>query len=167
MYEESLKMPLIVKWPGVTKAGTKSELMVQNLDYAQTFLDIAGADIPEDMQGHSLAPLLKGVTPADWRNSIYYHYYAYPSVHMVPRHYGVRTEQYKLMKFYQFGEEWEFYDLANDPDELTNQYKNPAYADKIVEVRAELERVRTQYDDDSDVTEKPKAWQKKMRQPPL
>ena len=71
------------------------------------------------------------------------------------------------MKFYQFGEEWEFYDLANDPDELTNQYKNPAYADKIVEVRAELERVRTQYDDDSDVTEKPKAWQMKMRQPPL
>ena len=167
MYEESLKMPLIVKWPGVTKAGTKSELMVQNLDYAQTFLDIAGADIPEDMQGHSLAPLLKGVTPADWRNSIYYHYYAYPSVHMVPRHYGVRTEQYKLMKFYQFGEEWEFYDLANDPEELTNQYMNPAYADKIADVRAELERIRTQYDDDSDVTEKPEAWQKKMRQPSL
>ena len=167
MYEESLKMPLIVKWPGVTKAGTKSELMVQNLDYAQTFLDIAGADIPEDMQGHSLAPLLKGVTPANWRKSIYYHYYAYPSVHMVPRHYGVRTEQYKLMKFYQFGEEWEFYDLANDPEELTNQYMNPAYADKIADVRAELERIRTQYDDDSDVTEKPEAWQKKMRQSPL
>ena len=92
MYEESLKMPLIVKWPGVTAAGSKSEQMVQNLDYGETFLDIAGAAIPEDMQGRSLVPLLKGEKPTDWRKSIYYHYYEYPSVHMVPRHYGVRTE---------------------------------------------------------------------------
>jgi arylsulfatase A-like enzyme len=81
--------------------------MVQNLDYAETFLDAAGSKIPADMQGRSLVPLLKGETPADWRKSIYYHYYEYPSVHQVPRHYGIRTETHKLMKFYQFGEEWE------------------------------------------------------------
>ena len=167
MYEESLQMPLIVKWPGVTQPGSKSKQMVQNLDYAETFLDIAGTEIPDDMQGHSLVPLLKGETPADWRESIYYHYYEYPSVHMVPRHYGVRTEEYKLMKFYQFGDEWEFYDLKNDPDELTNQYKNPAYAGKIAEVRKELDRLQQQYDDDSDVSEKPKAWQEEMRTPSL
>ena len=167
MYEESLKMPLIVKWPGVTAAGSKSELMVQNLDYAETFLDIAGADIPADMQGHSLVPLLKGEQPTDWRKSIYYHYYAYPGAHNVPRHYGVRTETHKLMKFYQFGEEWEFYDLENDPDELTNQYNNPAYADRIANVRKELERVRKHYQDDSKVDEMPKSWQEKMRSPSL
>ena len=163
MYDESMKMPLIVKWPGVTAAGSKSELMVQNLDYGETFLDIAGAKIPDDMQGHSLVPLLKGEQPDDWRKSLYYHYYAYPSVHMVPRHYGVRTETHKLMKFYQFGEEWEFYDLENDPDELTNQYDNPAYAEKIADARKELERIRELYQDDTDVTEKPKEWQEKMR----
>ena len=167
MYEESLKMPLIVKWPGVTKPGSKSEQMVQNLDYGETFLDVAGAPVPDDMQGKSLVPLLKGEKPADWRKSIYYHYYEYPSVHMVPRHYGVRTETHKLMKFYQFGEEWEFYDLEKDPDELTNQYNNPDYADKIAEVRAELDRLRTAYQDDSNVAEKPKAWQAEMRTPAL
>ncbi len=167
MYEESLKMPLIVKWPGQTKPGSSSEQMVQNLDYAETFLEIAGATIPDDMQGRSLVPLLKGDRPSDWRKSIYYHYYEYPSVHMVPRHFGVRTERYKLMKFYQFGEEWEFYDLEKDPDELTNQYGNPEYASQIAEVRTELQRLRTHYDDDSDVSEKPKAWQIEMRTPAL
>ncbi|HSG70714.1 MAG TPA: sulfatase, partial [Planctomycetaceae bacterium] len=115
MYEESLKMPLIVKWPGVTKPGSRNTLMVQNLDYAETFLDIAGALIPGDMQGKSLVPLLKGETPADWRKSIYYHYYEYPSVHMVPCHYGIRTETHKLIHFYEFGDEWELYDLERDP----------------------------------------------------
>ena len=167
MYDESLKMPLIVKWPGVTAAGSKSELMVQNLDYGETFLDIAGAKIPDDMQGHSLVPLLKGEKPDDWRKSIYYHYYEYPSVHMVPRQYGVRTETHKLMKFYQFGEEWEFYDLENDPDELTNQYDNPAYAQQIADARKELERIRELYQDNSDVTDKPKEWQEEMRTPSL
>ena len=114
MYEESLKMPLIVKWPGVTEPGAREERMVQNLDYAETFLEMAGARVPDDMQGKSLVPLLKGGSPADWRKSIYYHYYEYPSVHMVPRHFGVRTETQKLMRFYQF-DEWEFYDLGKRP----------------------------------------------------
>ena len=110
----------------------------------------------------SVVPILKGKEPADWRNSIYYHYYEYPSVHMVPRHNGVRTETHKLMHFYQF-DEWEFYDLKNDPDELTNQYNNPAYADKVAELKTELERLRKHYDDTSDMSVKPMEWQKERR----
>ena len=162
MYEESLLMPLIVKWPGVTKPGSRSTQMVQNLDYAQTFLEIAGVDQPTDMQGHSLVPLLKGAQPSDWRNSIYYHYYEYPSVHMIPRHYGIRTERYKLMKFYQFGSQWEMYDLEQDPDELINIYGAAGYAAVQSDLEKQLEDLRTHYQDDSDVAEKPKEWQLKM-----
>ena len=158
MYEESLKMPFIVKWPGVTQPGTVSSQMVQNLDYAETFLDIAGAPIPDDMQGVSLVPLLKGQKPADWRKSIYYHYYEYPSVHMVPRHYGIRTERYKLMHFYQF-DVWEFYDLQADPEELTNLYEKPECAAKIAELKKQLKDLQDYYKDDSDMSVKPKEWQ--------
>ena len=165
MYEESLKMPLVVSWPGVTEPGTKNHDLVQNLDYAETFLELAKADIPGDMQGLSLVPLLKGETPDDWREGIYYHYYEYPSVHMVPRHYGIRTDRYKLMHFYQFGDEWEFYDLEADPDELMNQYDNPYYADEVAEMKEKLEELRKKYDDDSDVSEMPEEWKKEVRKP--
>jgi arylsulfatase A-like enzyme len=163
MYEESLKMPLIVKWPGITKAGSVSEKMVQNLDYAPTFLDLEGTGIPADMQGRSLLPLLKGEKPADWRKAIYYHYYEYPSVHMVPRHYGIRTERYKLMHFYQFGDEWEFYDLEKDPDERQNQYHNPDLTTVIADVRGKLRDLQRFYEDDTDMSEKPESWQRQMR----
>ncbi|NQT36559.1 MAG: DUF4976 domain-containing protein, partial [Planctomycetes bacterium] len=162
MYEESLKMPLIVKWPGVTKPGSRSRLMVQNLDYAETFLDIAGAPIPDDMQGVSLVPLLQGRTPEHWRKSIYYHYYEYPSVHMVPRHNGIRTERYKLMHFYEF-DEWEFYDLQSDPEELTNLYGNAKYAAEIGRIKSDLEDLRTKYADDSDMSLKPAQWRAQYR----
>lgn len=162
MYEESLLMPLIVKWPGVTKPGSINEDLVQNLDYAETFLDVPGAEIPEDMQGRSLVPLLKGQTPDDWRESIYYHYHEYPSVHMVARHNGIRTQRYKLIQFYQFGE-WEFYDLEKDPDELTNQYENPEYSETVAELKVKLEELRRQYKDDTDTTAMPAAWRQKFR----
>jgi arylsulfatase A-like enzyme len=162
MYEESLKMPLIVKWPGVTKPNSVSEQMVQNLDYAPTFLAMAGADVPKDMQGHSIVPLLKGEQPSDWRKRIYYHYYEYPSVHMVPRHYGIRTERYKLMHFYQF-DEWEMYDLEEDPDELKNLYEDPSQQGKIADLKKQLEALREHYQDDSDVSVKPAEWQQKIR----
>jgi len=162
MYEESLKMPFICKWPGVTKPGSRVKEMIQNLDYAETFLDMAGAEIPSDMQGRSVVPLLKGEQPDDWRKSIYYHYYEYPSVHMVPRHYGVRTERYKLIYFYQF-DEWEFYDLKADPNELQNEYENPVYADQIAAHKVELTRLRKQYDDKSDTGVMPEEWQKQVR----
>ncbi len=164
MYEESLKMPLIVKWPGVTKAGSRNTDLVQNLDYAETFLDMAGAEIPSDMQGASLTPLLKGQTPDKWRDAIYYHYYEYPSVHMVPRHYGIRTDRYKLMRFYHF-DEWEFYDLQEDPDELSNLYNSPSHAKQIAKMKAKLKAIREHYQDDSDVAVKPKAWQQQYRKP--
>lgn len=165
MYEESLKMPFIVKWPGQTAAGSTSDAMIQNLDYAETFLEIAGAEIPADMQGKSLVPILSGEEPEDWRTSIYYHFYEYPSVHQVARHNGVRNERYKLIHFYQF-DEWEFYDLEEDPDELTNLYGNSDYADQIAELETELQRLITLYDDDSDRSEKPDAWQAKYRKVP-
>ncbi len=158
-------MPLIVKWPGVTKPGSRSKLMVQNLDYAETFLEAASSKIPADMQGASLVPLLKGETPSDWRKSIYYHYYEYPSVHQVPRHYGIRTETHKLMKFYQFGEEWEMYDLVNDPDELTNIYGKAGTEKLEADLKAQSDGLRKGYADDSDVSEKSKAWQKEVRKP--
>ncbi|MCA8996460.1 MAG: DUF4976 domain-containing protein, partial [Planctomycetaceae bacterium] len=162
MYEESLKMPLIVRWPGVTEPGSRNTDLVQNLDYAETFLDIANTEIPDDMQGRSLVPLLKGDTPQDWRKSIYYHYFEYPSVHMVARHNGVRTDRYKLMHYYQF-DEWEFYDLDNDPDEISNEYGNPNYADEIAKLKAELKSLEQQYGDDTDMSVMPKEWRQKFR----
>ncbi len=144
MYEESLRMPLIVRWPGVVASGSENRDLTSNLDFASTFLDIAGAEIPADLQGRSLVPLLRGVAPIEWRQSIYYQYYEYPGAHSVRRHYGVRTEKYKLIHFYNLGE-WEFYDLDRDPDELQNRYDDPAYAQVISTHREELDRLRERY----------------------
>ena len=115
------------------------------------------------MQGRSLVPLLEGESPDDWRKSIYYHYYEYPSVHMVPRHYGIRTQRYKLMHFYQFGEEWELYDLKNDPDELTNIYGKPEHAKLQKRMKNRLAKLQKNYEDDSDISEKPDRWKAQMR----
>ena len=160
MYDESLKMPFIVKWPGVTKPGSRNTNLIQNLDYAETFLEVAGASIPEDMQGASLVPLLKGQTPKDWRKEIYYHYYEYPSVHMVPRHNGIRSKRYKLMHFYQFENEWELYDLKSDPDELKNLYGDPKFAKIRNRMKARLEHLVDHYEDDSDTSVKPELIKK-------
>ncbi|MEM8946677.1 MAG: sulfatase [Planctomycetota bacterium] len=164
MYEESLKMPLVVKWPNMVIPGTRSAELVQNIDYAPTFLEIAGADIPSDMQGVSLLPILRGDRnlSATWRDRIYYHYYEYPSVHMVPRHYGIRTTRYKLMHFYHF-DEWEMYDLENDPDELKNLYNDPAQAELIDDLKQQLVELQEFYDDDSNTSVMPKQWQTDVR----
>ncbi len=163
MYENSLEMPLIVKWPGVTQPGSRNDDLVQNLDYAPTFLEAAGVPLPADLQGRSLVPLLKGERPKDWRDAIYYHYFEYPSVHMVARQRGVRTDRFKLIHFYQFGE-WEFYDLEADPQELRNQYDNPVYAGEVAKLKQRLEELRGQYADDSDIAEMPDDWKVKVRQ---
>ncbi|MDP7016379.1 MAG: sulfatase [Pirellulaceae bacterium] len=162
MYDESMKMPLIVKWPGVTEPGTKNTDLVQNIDYAETFLEIAGAAIPDDMQGRSLTPVLKGQTPPDWRKSLYYHYHEFPSVHMVARHNGVRTDRFKLIHFYQF-DEWELYDLEKDPDELKNEYGNPSYAAVVAELKGELARLQKETGDDTDMRAMSKEWRAKYR----
>lgn len=148
MYDESLRMPLIVRWPGVTKKGSENKDLVQNLDFAQTFLDAAGIKAPDDMQGASLVPLLKGAAPKDWRKSIYYHYYEWPAVHMVQRHYGVRTQRYKLIHYYLV-KEWELFDLEKDPGERKSVYSDPNYARVVEELKAELERLRKHYKADT------------------
>lgn len=153
MYEPSFEMPLIVKWPGVTAPGSRNRDLVQNLDYAQTFLEMAGAEIPEDMQGRSLVPLLAGKTPADWRDAIYYHFFEHPGVHSVARHCGVRTDRYKLIQFYQTAE-WEFYDLDADPQELRSQYDNPVYAGPVADLKRRLGELRAKYGDETDLSVK-------------
>lgn len=147
MYEESMRTPLIMRLPkGMDRRGEITQL-VQNIDYAPTFLDLAGLPIPEDIQGVSLLPLLKGENPADWRKSLYYHYYEFPAEHAVRRHYGVRTERYKLIHFYNDVDAWELYDLQEDPTEMNNLYGKPGTEDITKQLKAELERLQVQYDD--------------------
>ena len=145
IYEESLRTPLVMRMPG----GAKGQIaeMVQNIDYAPTFLELAGAPVPEDIQGRSLLPLLRGGHPEDWRESIYYHFYEYPAEHMVKRHYGVRDERWKLIHFYDDIDVWELYDLEADPRELHNLFGNPAYAAEQERMMKELVKLQTQYDD--------------------
>ncbi len=147
MYEESLRMPLLVRYPKEVRAGSVNDDIVLNLDFAETFLDYAGVPAPGDMQGRSLRPILAGKTPGDWRRSMYYHYYEYPAVHSVKRHYGVRTDRYKLIHFYYDIDEWELYDLKEDPHEMKNVIDEPKYASTVAELRAELARLRAKYRD--------------------
>jgi arylsulfatase A-like enzyme len=144
MYEESMRMPFLVRWPGVVEPGSENRDLVQNLDFAETFLEMAGVGIPPEMQGRSIVPLLEGRTPADWRGSIYYHYYECPSEHNVPCHDGVRTARYKLIDYYGT-EEWELFDLREDPHELRSVYDDPAYAAVRAELTRELARLRKLY----------------------
>lgn len=152
MYEESLRMPLIVRWPGKVKPGSVNKDMASNVDFAETFLDVAGVPIPADMQGASLVPLLQGKTPENWRKSFYYHYYEYPEPHRVPPHYGVRTDRYKLI-YYPLTKEWELFDLSKDADEMNSVYSDPNYADTVKELKAELARLREHYKDNTEVAD--------------
>lgn len=151
MYEESLAMPLMMKYPGHIKAGSEVTALTQNIDFAETFLDYAGAEIPNDMQGKSLRPLMENsMEDEDFRDAVYYHYYDYPAFHMVKKHYGVRTNRYKLMHFYDDIDTWELYDLEEDPKEIHNQIDNPEYDAIETELRKRLAELEEQY----QVTEK-------------
>jgi len=154
MYEESFRTPFLVRWPGRVKPGSVSDAMVMNLDFAETFLEAAGAPIPAEMQGKSLVNVLQGNVPSDWRKSVYYHYYEYPQPHAVHPHYGVRTDRYKLIHFYT-RDEWELFDLQTDPNELKSLYGNPEVAKITEELKQELKRLREQYKDDGSVAEFP------------
>jgi arylsulfatase A-like enzyme len=145
MYEESLKTPLLVRWPSAVKAGSVSDALVSNIDIAPTLLQIAGTEIPSDIQGRSLVPILRGKTPDDWRRSFYYEYYEYPAPHRVQRHDGVCTDRFKLMHFYDINE-WELYDLKNDPQELHSVYSDPDYAEVAQSLKTELAMLRKQYE---------------------
>ena len=145
MYEESFRTPLLVHYPG-GKHGVVKE-MVQNIDYAPTFLDVAGAKVPSDIQGQSFLPLLEGKKPANWRQSLYYHYYEYPAEHSVCRHYGIRTKRYSLMHFYNDINAWELYDLKKDPDQMHNIYGKPGTEKLTKNLKKQLLQLQVQYDD--------------------
>lgn len=153
VYDESFKTPLLVAWPGKIAPKTTSTTMVQNLDYAQTFLEAAGIPAPADMQGESLLPLLTGNSDSWTRDAVYYHYYEYPAVHMVKRHYAVVTEQYKLVHYYYDVDEWELIDRIKDPQELRNVYEDPAYASVVAELHQKLEELRKQYGDSAEISQ--------------
>jgi arylsulfatase A-like enzyme len=155
IFEESLRAPLLVRWPGVTPPGSENRDIVSNVDFAQTFLEAAGLPLPQDMQGRSLVPLLKGAAPEDWRKSFYYHYYEFPQPHRVRPHYGVVTDRHKLIHFYAPDVDyWELYDRTADPQEMRNFYGNPDYKDVTAELKLELQRLRTEL----KVPEKEEPW---------
>jgi len=143
MYEQSLRTPLVIRWPGVVQPGTIDNHMVSNVDFAETFLDAAGVAAAETMQGRSFLPILCGQSPADWRTTFYYHFYEGVKYdHHVPRHEGVTNGDAKLIYFYPIGE-WQLFDLKKDPEELNNVWGQPEYAAEQEELLAELHRLRT------------------------
>ena len=154
MYEESFSMPLLIKYPKEIKPGSVTDEMAVNIDFCPTILDYAGIDIPEGVQGRSLRKVLKGEQPQDWRKSVYYHYYQYPKGwHAVKRHYGVRTDRYKLIHFYNDIDAWELYDLKDDPHEINNVYGKEEYASVQEDLHEKLDSLRQYYDEEELVTE--------------
>lgn len=147
MYDISFRTPLMVQYSGVIKPGSTTNALVQNLDYAQTFLDYAGGgpDLTEDMQGKSFRTVLEGEDNSEFRDVVYYHYYSFPAFHMVPRHYGVSTHRYKLMHFYDDIDTWEFYDLKEDPKEVNNLIDDASYKEEIAMMHKKLDSVQKVY----------------------
>ena len=150
MYEESFRTPLLIKYPKEIKAGTVINEMVQNLDFAPTFLDYAGVEISKDIQGESFRKLVKNEV-SEWRDAIYYTYYEFPGEHHVKRHYGVRTDRYKLIHFYYDIDVWELYDLETDPSEMNNLYGNPEYKKIQENMHQRLIEIRRKYGDSKEL----------------
>ena len=136
-------MPFVIKWPGVIQPGSRPTAMIQNIDYAPTFLEVAGVNIPDEVQGRSIVPVLKGESDAV-RKAVYYAYYELGE-HAVPQHFGVRTKRYKLIHF-PWSQEWNMFDLKNDPEELKNIYGNPEYAEVQKHLHDEYQRLREEFD---------------------
>ena len=151
MYEESFKMPFLIKHPRIIEAGTTTDAMVMNVDFAPTLIDMAGLQIPTEMQGESFKGAFEGDENKN-RKSVYYHYYEWPIWHKVQPHYGIKTDRYKLMHFYYSMDEWELYDLETDPNEMNNIYSE-APADLIENLKYELNELRKKYKDDGSIEE--------------
>ncbi|HCX20266.1 MAG: hypothetical protein CMB80_21185 [Flammeovirgaceae bacterium] len=160
MYDESMQMPLIVRYPGKIKAGSVEGAMVANIDFAPTLIDLVGEKVPADMQGESIKGFLFGNPPTEWRDGIYYHYWQHILHRDVAAHYGIRTKDYKLIFFYglNLGQteeaatppEWELFDLRKDPMEMNNVYADPEYADVVEELKLQMDELKTQYHDTDD-----------------
>jgi arylsulfatase A-like enzyme len=167
IFEESLRSPLLVRWPGVTMPGSVTDRIVSLVDFAETFLDVANVPIPADMQGRSLVPLCKGEVPADWRTSLYYHYYEFPVPHRVRPHYGVITDRFKLVHYYKPDvDDWELLDREKDPLEVKNFYKDPAYAQTVKELHAEVARLRKEVQETGEPPRKAYGDQPFAGEPP-
>ncbi|MEA3478709.1 MAG: sulfatase [Bacteroidota bacterium] len=145
MYSEAFKMPMLVRYPGEIVAGSQNDELISNVDFAPTFLELAGIEAPAEMQGKSFRSMFLDEQDTDWRDAVYYHYYEYPGAHMVKRHYGIRTHRYKLIHFYHDIDEWEFYDLREDPKEMNNLYPDESYIDIIRDLKVKLAELQEQY----------------------
>jgi arylsulfatase A-like enzyme len=152
IYEESLRMPFMIKYPKMVKAGSQNTDIITNIDFAPTLLEVAGIKASVPMQGRSFLPILKQKTPKSWRQSMYYHYYEFPYWHHVQPHYGIRTQRYTLAHFYYNIDVWELYDLQKDPKQLHNVINDPAYASVIKDLKKELEALRRQYKNDKPMS---------------
>ncbi len=152
MYEESLRMPLLIKYPKEIKAGSVNDKIVLNIDFAPTFLDFAEVEIPDQIQGESLRPILNGKAPANWRDEMYYHYYEYPGWHGVKRHFGIRTDRYKLIHFYYDIDQWEFFDLKKDTFELHNEIDNAQYQVIIKDMKERIKDLQIKYEDSDSLS---------------
>lgn len=157
MYEESMRMPFLVRYPKTIRAGTRTDAIVENVDYAATMLDFAGVETPDYMQGRSFKSICEtGEEPADWKQEAYYRYWMHMAHHDNPGHVGIRTKTHKLIYYYGCNYEgeyqtppaWELYDLEKDPTEIVNQYDNPAYADVVAELKTRLADLRKRVGDD-------------------
>jgi arylsulfatase A-like enzyme len=153
-YNESFKTPLLIRWPNVIKPGITNTQMVQNLDFTQTFLEAARITAPQDMQGESLVKMLEEGTDPNFRKEAYYHYYEYPAIHQVKRHYAIITEKYKLIHFYYDVDEWELYDREKDPQEMTNVYTDEAYKEIVKDLKSRLKDLRIKYKDSKALDDK-------------
>ena len=167
MYEESSRMPFVARWPEKIKAGTTSDALVINCDFAPTFLEMAGEKAPAEMQGRSMLAILRGEKPANWRSSFYYRYYHEPGHHNTRQHYGVRTATHKLIHYPTINE-WECFDLVIDPSEMRNIYKEPSAQTVVARLKEELRRVKSEAGDTEDLYLDPKTWPKSTAdvQPP-
>ena len=152
MYEPSSRMPFLARWPAKIKPGAVSDALAINCDFAATFLELAGAPIPAEMQGRSLAPLFTGATPANWRHEIYYRYYHDPGHHDTRAHYGIRTDTHKLIHYWK-SDQWELFDLEKDPDELKNLYSLPAAQPLVTQLKAQLRRLKAEVGDTDQFTQ--------------
>lgn len=148
MYEESLRTPFVMRFPKIIKPGTNISHFASNIDWAPTLLDLAGVPIPSEVQGISLVPLLKNPIQQQWKDELYYHYYEYPAPHRVSPHFGIRTPNYKLIRFYGAENGWEFYDLKKDPSEMNNAISVKKYSGVIAELKSKLAILIDKYEDD-------------------
>jgi Arylsulfatase A and related enzymes len=164
IYEESLRTPLLMRWPGVIEPGRVDRHLVSNLDFAETFLEAAGVPVPAEMQGRSLLPLLRGEAPKDWRTAFYYQYYEFPRPHHVQPHYGVVTDRYKLVHFFGPNADAfapELFDLQSDPQELRSVYEDPGYRETREQLTKELARLRRELRVPEEI---PESWFRGERQ---